>query len=116
MAENLKITFVLPDRSKKEVEAPVDHTIMEIAKNNDIDQIEALCGGAKACATCHVILPRDIYEMLEENKQTRKTEEEENILDLAFNVEATSRLGCQVFMTPEMDKAKINVPRGGSNE
>ena len=42
MAENFKITFVLPDGTKKEVEAPVGHTIMEIAKNNDIEQIEAL--------------------------------------------------------------------------
>jgi len=52
------------ESTKKEVEAPVGHTIMEIAKNNDIEQIEALCGGSKACATCHIVLPSSNLQWL----------------------------------------------------
>jgi 2Fe-2S ferredoxin len=114
MPNNLKITFILPDRTEKELGAPIGHSIMEIAKSNDIEQIEALCGGSKACATCHIILSQDLYEQLEKSVEKRKTEEEEDMLDLAFDVQPTSRLGCQVFMSADMNKTIINIPKGGS--
>lgn len=113
MTNHPKITFLLKDGTSKKVPAPVGHTIMEIAKNNDIEEMEALCGGCRACATCHILLPKKEYDLLEDDTITKKTEEEDCMLDLAFNVGSTSRLGCQVFMTKEMHEIQITMPQEG---
>ena len=85
-----KMTFVSPDgKTRKEVDAPLGLSVLEIAHRNDID-LEGACEGSLACSTCHVVVDRDWYDRLDEPK-----EEEEDMLDLAFGLTHTSRLGCQ---------------------
>ena len=87
-----KIIFTLSDGSEKEVDAPVGLSVLEIAHQNDVD-LEGACEGSLACSTCHVIIDPEYYDMLKE-----ATEDEEDMLDLAFGLTHTSRLGCQIIM------------------
>jgi 2Fe-2S ferredoxin len=104
-----KMTFVLPDGSKKEVDAPVGLSILEIAHRNDIP-LEGACEGSLACSTCHVVVDKDDYERLPE-----ATEDEEDMLDLAFGLTHTSRLGCQITITDELDGLKVSLPTATRN-
>ncbi|KAF4674039.1 Adrenodoxin, mitochondrial [Perkinsus olseni] len=88
----------------KTVNARLGQSLLEVAHANDID-IEAACGGQCACATCHMILPEEVFKSISE-----PDEEELDMLDLAAEVTETSRLGCQVTVTPEMDKTTIQLP------
>ena len=99
-----KITFVLKDGTEKEVEAPEGISLLEAAHQNDID-LEGACEGSLACSTCHVVVAEDWFDNLEE-----PTEDEEDMLDLAFGLTHTSRLGCQIAMSPELDGLKLTVP------
>ncbi len=86
-----KMTFVSPDgQTRKEVEAPLGLSVLEIAHRHGID-LEGACEGSLACSTCHVIVDPEWYEELDP-----ATEEEEDMLDLAFGLTHTSRLGCQI--------------------
>jgi 2Fe-2S ferredoxin len=87
--------FIEPDGARKEVEAPSGLSILEIAHRNGID-IEGACEGSMACSTCHVIVDPEWYGRLEE-----PSEDEEDMLDLAFGLTPTSRLGCQIVITEE---------------
>lgn len=105
-----KITFVSPDgKTKKEVEAPLGLSVLEIAHRNDID-LEGACEGSLACSTCHVIVAPDWYDQLDET-----TEEEEDMLDLAFGLTHTSRLGCQIKMTEDLDGLVVTLPSATRN-
>src|SRR6204780_4799619 len=92
-----KMTFIQRDGSRKEADAPIGLSVLEIAHRNDID-IEGACEGSLACSTCHVIVEADWYELLKD-----ATEDEEDMLDLAFGLTQTSRLGCQIIITEEPD-------------
>jgi ferredoxin, 2Fe-2S len=93
------------DRDGKEHEIPgIDGwQIMELIRDEGLP-IKAECGGSCACATCHVYIAADWVERLEE-----KGEEEIDMLDLAFDVEANSRLSCQLTMRPELDGLKMTL-------
>ena len=82
---------------------------MEIAHKNDID-LEGACEGALACSTCHVVVADDWFGKLDE-----ATEEEEDMLDLAFGLTHTSRLGCQIKITPELDGLTVTLPSSTRN-
>ena len=98
------LTFIDPDGSKKQIDAPGGITVMEIAQSNGID-IEGACEGGMACSTCHVIVDPDWYDKL------RPAEEEEaDMLDLAYGLTRTSRLCCQILMTEELDGLVVNLP------
>lgn len=99
-----RMVFVAPDGSRKEVEAPVGLSILEIAQRNDID-IEGACEGSMACSTCHVIVDEAWFGRLAE-----ASEDEEDMLDLAFGLTATSRLGCQIVITEELDGLTVCLP------
>lgn len=99
-----KMTFIDPDGTRHEVEAPLGLSVLEIAHRNDID-IEGACEGSLACSTCHVIVDEGDYERLAE-----ATEDEEDMLDLAFGLCKTSRLGCQIIMTEELDGLVVKLP------
>lgn len=99
-----KVTFIEKDGNALEVEAPLGLSVMEISRQNGID-IEGACGGCLACATCHVILRPDWFEKLSE-----RSEDEEDMLDLAFDLKKTSRLGCQILMTEELDGLVVALP------
>lgn len=102
-----KITFVLPDATRKEVDAPVGRTLLDVAHDNDIHAIEGACGGALACSTCHVILSSEWF-----SKLPQATDDEEDMLDLAVGLQATSRLGCQIVVQEDMDGMEVIVPEG----
>lgn len=105
-----KMVFVSADGSTRmEVEAPVGLSVLEIAHRNDVD-VEGACEGSLACSTCHVIVDPDWYDQLDE-----PTEEEEDMLDLAFGLTRTSRLGCQIRMTEELDGLTVTLPAGSRN-
>ncbi|HLS69277.1 MAG TPA: ferredoxin family 2Fe-2S iron-sulfur cluster binding protein [Kiloniellales bacterium] len=99
-----KMVFIERDGTRKEVEAPVGLSVMEIAQRNDID-IEGACEGSLACSTCHVIVEQSWYERLAE-----ASEDEEDMLDLAFDLQRTSRLGCQIVMSEELDGLTVYLP------
>lgn len=96
--------FVEPDGTRHEVDAPVGLSILEIAHDNDID-IEGACGGSMSCSTCHVIVDAAWFGKLDAPE-----EEEEDMLDLAFGLTRTSRLGCQIVITEHLDGLTVTLP------
>tara|TARA_B110000305_G_scaffold145494_1_gene161687 strand:+ start:262 stop:591 length:330 start_codon:yes stop_codon:yes gene_type:complete len=103
------LTFVDPDGSKKQIDAQGGITVMEIAQSNGID-IEGACEGGMACSTCHVIVDPDWFDRL-----NPASEEEEDMLDLAFGLARTSRLGCQITMADELDGLIVSLPNETNN-
>ncbi len=99
-----KITFVQRDGSEKIVDARDGLSVMEVAIDNDID-IEAACEGSLACATCHMVLDPDWYKKLD-----APSEEEEDMLDLAFGLTRTSRLTCQIRVSDALDGLRVSLP------
>ena len=99
-----RMVFIEADGNRKEVEAPVGLSVLEIAHRNDID-IEGACEGSLACSTCHVVVEAAWYERLPE-----ATEDEEDMLDLAFGLTRTSRLGCQLVITEDLDGLTVALP------
>lgn len=102
------MTFIQKDGTPKTVDAPLGLSVMEIAVKNVIDPIEGACGGSLACATCHVYVHPDwLPKVMAEDE---KSEEEEDMLDLAFDVRKNSRLGCQIKMRDDLDGLVVAVP------
>lgn len=99
-----KMTFIERDGRPKTVEAPSGLSVLEIAHRNDID-IEGACEGSLACSTCHVVIDDAWYDRLHE-----ASEDEEDMLDLAFGLTKTSRLGCQIILTEELDGLTVKLP------
>ncbi len=105
-----KMTFVSPDgKIRKEVDAPVGLSVLEIAHRNGID-LEGACEGSLACSTCHVVVESKWFDDLDE-----PSEEEEDMLDLAFGLTHTSRLGCQIKMTEDLDGLVVVLPSATRN-
>lgn len=104
-----QITFITEDGTRRVVNAPLGDSILDIAQDNNID-IEGTCEGSMACSTCHVIVDKNWYRKLEE-----ASEDEEDMLDLAFGLTRTSRLGCQIVITEELDGLKVSLPKETRN-
>lgn len=100
-----KITFIQPEGESQTVTGENGLTVMEVAKMNDIEGIEAECGGACACATCHVYVDPAWVD-----KTGKPAEMEEDMLDFAFDVRETSRLCCQIKVSDELDGLVVRVP------
>lgn len=103
------VTFITPNDERLEIDAPEGLSLLEIAHMNSID-LEGACEGSLACSTCHVVVDPSWFGKLEE-----ATEDEEDMLDLAFGLTHTSRLGCQIIMTPELDGLVVRLPEGTRN-
>ena len=101
-----RITF-FPMNTTVEVEEGC--TLLEAAHQHDIP-LEGACEGSLACSTCHVIIAPEWYDKLEE-----PSEDEEDLLDRAFGLTATSRLGCQVLMTDALDGVCVTIPVPSAN-
>ncbi len=101
----VKITFVQPDGSQQVVDATPGMTVMEAAKLNLVPGIEAECGGACACATCHVYVDPEWRDKTGEASQM-----EEDMLDFAFDVREESRLSCQIKVTEDLEGLVVRVP------
>ena len=104
-----KVTFITRDGARREFEAPVGLSLLEVAHKHDID-IEGACEGSLACSTCHVVVDPDWFDLLPD-----ATEDEEDMLDLAFGLQKTSRLGCQIVMTAKLDGLVVRLPPGTRN-
>lgn len=100
-----KITFTQPDGSQQVVDADAGMTVMEAAKKALVPGIEAECGGACSCATCHVYVDDAWRE-----KVGPPSEMEEDMLDFAFDVRESSRLSCQIKVTDALDGLTLQVP------
>ncbi len=101
-----EITFIDTSAREYTIDAPEGLSILEIAQEHDID-LEGSCGGSLACATCHVIVEGDWFD-----KTGEKTEDEEDMLDLAFDLQETSRLGCQILMNDALSGIRVKLPEG----
>ena len=101
----VKIVFIDSAGQSREVEAEQGSTLMETAVRNGVPEIEAECGGACPCATCHVYVDPAWAEA------TGKAEPmEEDMLDFAFEVQPTSRLSCQIKVKPTLDGLTVRTP------
>ncbi|MBX3500825.1 MAG: ferredoxin family 2Fe-2S iron-sulfur cluster binding protein [Alphaproteobacteria bacterium] len=104
-----RMVFIEKNGNRKEVDAPLGLSVLEIAHRNHID-LEGACEGSLACSTCHVIVDGEWYKKLDE-----ASEDEEDMLDLAFGLTHTSRLGCQIKMTEELDGLTVRLPAATRN-
>jgi 2Fe-2S ferredoxin len=101
----VKISFVQKDGARQEVDGQVGMTVMEAAVKAMVPGIDADCGGACACATCHVYVEPEWLE-----KVGKRNEMEEDMLDFAFDVRDNSRLSCQIKITDAIDGLVVKVP------
>ena len=86
---------------------------MDTARAHDVD-LEGACEASVACSTCHVILDDDTFDLLEDTG-LEATEEEDDMLDMAVGLTMTSRLGCQIVVSPELEGIKIQLPAATRN-
>ena len=100
-----KITYIEHGGQKHEIDVANGLTVMEGAVQNDIPGIDADCGGSMACATCHVYVKEEWF-----NKIPKKEDGEEDMLDMAFEPKANSRLSCQIVVSDEIDGLEVNIP------
>ena len=104
-----KMTFINKDAQEVTVDVPLGLSVLEIAHRNKID-LEGACEGSLACSTCHVIVDDAYFGLLEE-----PSEDEDDMLDLAFGLTHTSRLGCQIILTEELDGLRVTLPQATRN-
>jgi ferredoxin len=109
-AERITIKWVDSKTSQVlEREAAVGSTLLEAAHQTGID-LEGACEGSVACSTCHVVLDHEVFDSLPE-----ASEDEDDMLDCAFGLTETSRLGCQVVVTPDMNGTTVELPAATRN-
>jgi 2Fe-2S ferredoxin len=101
-----KIVFTEPGGRRRELDAPVGVTLMETARQHGVQGIVAQCGGACACATCHVYIDPAWLAKL-----GPREEMEEGMLETAWEPRDNSRLSCQIHITPELDGLQVTVPQ-----
>ncbi|WP_345900599.1 2Fe-2S iron-sulfur cluster-binding protein [Martelella sp. UBA3392] len=101
----LKLKFIGNDDTVYDLEVQDGSTVMENAVRNGVPGIEAECGGACACATCHVYVDEAWTDKVGEPEPM-----EEDMLDFAVDVRANSRLSCQITMSAELDGLTVRVP------
>ena len=100
------LTYISPEDEEYIVDAENGLTLMEIAVTNNVNGIDADCGGSCACATCHIIIPEEFIAL------TGSADDDENaLLDFLDNRTIASRLSCQIEMSEELDGMVIKVPQ-----
>lgn len=104
--DKVSVTFIRPDGKKVTVKASQDKSLYDTVIDNDLD-IDGFgaCEGTLCCTTCHLIFKQTDYE-----KVGKPSDEELDMLDLAYGLTDTSRLGCQVFLKKELDPLEVYVP------
>ena len=102
--EELHITFITKDGLQHTFEVAEGDNLLDIAQAHNLD-MEGACGGSRACSTCHVIVDPEFYDEIPE-----PDDDENDMLDLAFGLTETSRLGCQIKMTKELDGLRVALP------
>ena len=103
----IRVRFVSADGDKiQEIEAQDGDNLLEVAQGAG-QPLEGTCEGQMACSTCHVIVDPEYFPLL-----PRAAEEEEDMLDLAVGAVRTSRLACQILLTPALDGLVVRMPAG----
>lgn len=102
--EELHVTFILKDGTQKTFEVAEGDSLLDIAQGHNLD-MEGACGGSCACSTCHVIVDPEYYDALEE-----PDDDENDMLDLAYGLTETSRLGCCIKMSKDIDGIRVALP------
>lgn len=105
-----RIVFKTAEGVETPVEVAAGITVLQAAWDNNID-IEGACEGVMACSTCHVIVDGAYFDGLDD-----PSDEEEDLLDLAWGVRPTSRLGCQIVVTDELDGMVLLLPASTNNQ
>tara|TARA_B100000029_G_scaffold455086_1_gene482072 strand:- start:5691 stop:6011 length:321 start_codon:yes stop_codon:yes gene_type:complete len=100
-----KITYIEHSGKSHTVDVPSDLSVMEGAVQSNISGIDADCGGACACATCHVYVDEKWFDKL-----PKKIESEQDMLDMAFEPNKFSRLSCQIIVTDDLDGLVVKLP------
>jgi ferredoxin len=100
----VKVHFVTRDGGKVDAEGAEGVSLLEVAQAAGMP-LEGTCEGQMACSTCHVIVAREWFDRLR-----RASEEEEDMLDLAAGAVRTSRLSCQIVLSPELDGLEVKIP------
>ena len=100
-----KITYIEHNKKSHDIEVSNGLTVMEGAVQNNIPGIDADCGGACACATCHVYVDEKWFDKLQ-----KKESAEQDMLDMAFEPKKNSRLACQITATDKLDGLVVKVP------
>ena len=106
------VIFILPNGEEFIAQANEGESILQVAHKNAL-QLEGACEGSLACATCHVIVDEAWFDILDELEEP--SEQEEDMLDFAFNLTTTSRLGCQIKMCKELDGIRVTIPSENRN-
>lgn len=102
--EKIKVKFLSGDGELQEVEGVAGQNLLSLAHENNVE-LEGACEGSLACSTCHVVLEQDVYKKLE-----MPSDEENDMLDLAFGLTETSRLGCQVALSSKLEGTTVRIP------
>ena len=110
MDKKITITFVYQDGSRKECTGNIGESVLQIAQSNDIP-IQGACEGSLACSTCHVIVEETCFK----GSLCVKSIQEEDMLDLAYDLRPTSRLCCQIKLSEEINGAEFLIPAGSRN-
>lgn len=105
----VKVNFVNVDGTTTSIDALIGLSLLEVAHQNNIN-LEGACEGSLACSTCHVIVTEEWYDKL-----NQATDDEEDMLDLAFGLTHTSRLGCQIILTEELNGITVALPMATRN-
>ena len=100
-----KIKYIEHNGKEHDIEVQNGLTVMEGAVQNDISGIDADCGGAMSCATCHVYVKEDWYDKL-----PKKEMGEDDMLDQAYEPKSNSRLSCQIVVSDDLDGLTVNIP------
>ena len=104
-----KIIFIEPDGTRRECDSLAGETVLDVGQRNGFD-LEGACEGGMACSTCHVIVAEDWFSRL-----PPASEEEEDMLDMAYDLKKTSRLGCQLTMNSDLDGLVVSLPSAHHN-
>ena len=98
------VVVTLREGTEQRVEGDVDQSVMEAMRDGGIDEIFALCGGVCSCATCHVIVDQDFFDQL-----PPMSESEDELLESSEQRQPTSRLSCQIMLTPQLEGLRVTV-------
>ena len=101
----VKVTFIEFDKTEHTIDAETEMSLMEVAIQNGVPGIDADCGGACACATCHVYIDSNWID-----KTGTAEQMEQDMLDFAFDVTDQSRLSCQIKVSDDLDGLVVNLP------
>lgn len=105
-----QITFLHKDGKEQVIDAPLGLSVMEVAVKNNIEVIEGACGGSLACATCHLYVHPDWWDKTLPDGEDQISDDEEDMLDLGFDIRKSSRLSCQIMVTEELDGMIVALP------